>query len=85
MCEAATVAEAMIGLDHHPAWILLDIMLPDGSGIDVLRYVREQNLTARVCIITGCGYHVREQARRLGADHIFVKPLDVDQLIATLT
>src|SRR5262245_47560309 len=38
--EAGSVADAFRGLgppQHHPPeWVLLDLMLPDGSGIDVL-------------------------------------------------
>src|SRR4051812_47110870 len=37
--EAATVAEAIEALAHPPTWILLDLMLPDGCGINVLRQV----------------------------------------------
>src|SRR6266498_40043 len=37
--EAGTVAEAMRGLAAQPRWILLDLMLPDGCGINVLRRV----------------------------------------------
>src|SRR5438552_15695795 len=35
--EAANVADALAELAGEPEWILLDLMLPDGSGIDVLR------------------------------------------------
>src|SRR5690348_17968305 len=37
VCEAGTVAEAMAALGAKPGWVLLDLLLPDGCGIDVLK------------------------------------------------
>src|SRR5687768_15749687 len=52
--EAATVAEAMACLAARtPAWMLLDLMLPDGCGSEVLRKVRKNRLPTKTCIITG--------------------------------
>jgi two-component system CitB family response regulator len=85
--EAATVAEALAGIEQSPppGWILLDLMLPDGCGINVLERVREASLPCTVCIITGCAdSQILAQARRAGADHTFTKPLDVERLIAVM-
>jgi two-component system CitB family response regulator len=85
--EAATVAEAMLELARlpKPAWILLDLMLPDGCGIEVLRHVRSENWGTQVCIITGCGSELLAQARLAGAAHTFLKPLNVDHLMTVLS
>src|SRR5580765_5623612 len=40
--EAGTVDQAILALAQRPRWILLDLMLPDGSGIDVLRKVTSE-------------------------------------------
>jgi response regulator of citrate/malate metabolism len=83
--EAATVAEAMTGLsDPPPRWILLDLMLPDGCGIDVLRRVRSSKLATKTCIITGCAGELLTEARRAGAEHTFIKPLDVERLVTVM-
>src|SRR5688500_5466817 len=48
--EAGTVADAMDGLSQRPDWILLDLMLPDGDGADVLRKVPARSPFSRTCI-----------------------------------
>ena len=82
--EATTVAEAMHGILRHPEWVLLDIMLPDGSGLEVLRRIRSERLPVRVCVISGCHPHVLEESKAGGADFAFSKPLDVEKLVAVL-
>ena len=89
MSEAGTVGEAIEALGDAPgdapAWILLDLMLPDGNGLDVLRRVRRQRMSSTVCVITGCGPDMVDQATEAGADHAFTKPLDVHRLMAVMT
>jgi response regulator of citrate/malate metabolism len=82
--EAGTVAEAISGLGRNPEWVLLDLMLPDGSGIDVLRQVQADGRGCKVCVVTGCGFDVLHEAASLGVEHTFIKPLDVERLMAVL-
>ncbi len=82
--EAATVAEAIGALPRRPDWVLLDLMLPDGSGVEVLRTVRTDRLPSRVCVVTGSGPELVAEAEEAGADHTFLKPLDIAALMAVL-
>ena len=86
MSESGSVTEALRVLSDTelppPDWILLDLMLPDGSGIDVMRAVRARGLTSRICIVTGCCTELLREARIAGAAHLFTKPLDVKSLIS---
>jgi response regulator of citrate/malate metabolism len=82
--EAASIADAINHLQEQPQWVLLDLMLPDGCGIDLIRTMRTQRMPGRVCIITGCGNEMIEQARAAGAEHAFTKPLDVERLTSVL-
>ena len=88
MSESGSVAEALRVLFDRalapPDWILLDLMLPDGSGIDVMRVVRARGLSSRICIVTGCCTELLREARVAGAAHLFTKPLDVKSLISAL-
>jgi DNA-binding response OmpR family regulator len=86
--EAATVAEAFARLGKNapppPQWILLDLMLPDGSGISVIRKVCAEQIPSRVCVVTGCAADVIADARAAGAEHALTKPLDVKRLMSIL-
>ena len=82
--EAGTVADALAAVERRPDWVLLDLMLPDGCGTDVLRKAKSQ-AGSRVCVVSGCGPERLEQARAMGPDAVFKKPLDVDRLLGLLT
>jgi DNA-binding response OmpR family regulator len=83
--EAGTRAEAIAALDAEPQWILLDLMLPDGCGIGVIREVRARKLASNICIMTGCDSDLLIEAHAAGAQHTFVKPLNVERLIKVMT
>jgi two-component system OmpR family response regulator len=63
--------------------VLLDLHLPDGSGLDLLRAMRRQGDVRPVIILTA-----RDQIRdridglNAGADDYLVKPFDLDELAA---
>jgi DNA-binding response OmpR family regulator len=84
--EAPTVAAAVHALEQkQPSWILLDLMLPDGCGLEVLRRARRARTGSKVCIITGCDADLLAEARCSGADHTFTKPLNMDHLMNLLS
>ena len=85
MSEAETVAAALRALEARPDWVLLDLMLPDGCGSEVLRRARGAGGACRVCVITGAGPERVDAARALGPQFVFKKPLDVDELLAAMT
>ena len=61
--------------------VITDLMLPDGSGLDVLAAFREKNPAVPVVVLTGFGsVQTAVQAMRLGAADFLEKPLDLDQL-----
>ena len=65
--------------------ILLDLNLPDGSGIDLLRELRKRGNTTPVIILTARD-QVRDRIEGLnsGADDYLVKPFDLDELGARI-
>jgi len=83
--EAGTVGEAVASLTTHvPHWVLLDLMLPDGSGVNVLHHARREGLASRVCVVTGCCGDLLSDAIDAGAEHAFTKPLDVARLVQVM-
>src|SRR3954470_3391280 len=80
-----TAAWMSVGIDligSEPACILLDLDLPDGTGEDVLRAIREAGLRSRVVVSTAASDPCRlEKLKELRPDAIIHKPVNVDDLI----
>ncbi|MDX2035862.1 MAG: response regulator [Isosphaeraceae bacterium] len=72
---------------NDPRVIVIDIRLPDGDGVSVLRHVRSINPDARTIVVTGFPRELDgliHEARREGADAVCLKPFDVHSLLALL-
>ena len=66
-------------------YVVLDLMLPDGDGAQILRHLRERNLTIPVCVTTGVNDRARLDAvKRLDPRCLLIKPIDVTQLLRGL-
>jgi DNA-binding NtrC family response regulator len=84
--EAASVAEAIKHFNSDlPAAVLLDIDLPDGSGLDVLREIKRDHPEAIVIMITG-NVQVDNtiSALRGGAYDFIAKPINLEELRVTI-
>lgn len=79
---AASVAECLAQLDIAvPDLLLLDVNLPDGSGIEALRQVRSISQTLPIMLITGeTGSDLAIRASSLGAREYLTKPLDLAEI-----
>ena len=72
-------------LESSFALIVLDVMLPDTRGFDVLRELRKQTLTP-VIMLTAQGDEVdRILGLELGADDYLPKPFSTRELLARMT
>ena len=69
----------------HMDIVFLDVKLPDGSGLDILPKLREQENPPEVIIMTGLGdAHGAELAITSGAWRYSQKPLSPKEIIVTL-
>ena len=68
-----------------PDLVTLDIMMPDMSGIDVLRRIRESDIETKVVVVTAHadGDLVR-QAARIGVDDFLIKPIDPERIVESV-
>src|SRR5689334_17030705 len=84
--EAASVAEAVKHFKAElPAAVLLDIDLPDGSGLDVLREIKHDHPDAIVIMITGnVQIDNTISALRGGAYDFIAKPINLEELRVTI-
>lgn len=65
----------------NPDILLLDIILPDKSGLEVLRNFRRLNNKTKVIVITALEQELLdEELKKEGADFILRKPFSVDEL-----
>jgi DNA-binding response OmpR family regulator len=82
--QAARAAEGRAAALEQPYdLLLLDLVLPGGSGLDILRAVREQRPATPVIILTARGdENDRVAGLKLGADDYVVKPFSVRELLA---
>ena len=84
--QAQSVAEAKkLISQEEPGLALLDIDLPDGSGLDVLSYIKEQQPEAVAIMVTGNVNVPNVLTALRGGAHDFIgKPIRLEELRITL-
>jgi len=79
-----TVAEAMAHSQRPDAY-LIDVKLPDGSGIDLVRSLRASDVGAPIVMISGHGTIADAvEATRAGAFDFLEKPLSREKVLLSL-
>jgi len=65
----------------NPDVVILDIKMPVGSGIDVLRNIKESNPLIKVVILTNYPYEqYRRKCMDLGAEYFFDKSSEFERI-----
>ncbi|MCY7570454.1 response regulator transcription factor, partial [Bacillus safensis] len=65
--------------------VLLDVMLPELSGLEVLRRVRKTNTATPIILITARGsVPDKVSGLDLGANDYITKPFDIEELLARI-
>lgn len=84
--HAASVAEAKALLaEMTPSVVLLDLILPDGHGFEVLQALRDGDFDAPVIVVTSGGsISSAVESMRAGAYDFLVKPFSPERLQVTL-
>jgi DNA-binding NtrC family response regulator len=76
---AGSALEAM--KDHAPDLVLLDIGLPDMSGVDALRHIKKRSPDVLVIMVTAStDINTAISTMKLGASDYMMKPVNVDAL-----
>ena len=84
-CAVTATAGLALARTGRYDGILLDLRLPDVSGLAVLASLRAEAITTPVLMLTGFGdFESARVAGRLGADAFHAKPLIGDELIAAV-
>jgi two-component system KDP operon response regulator KdpE len=81
--EAGTLREGLAqAAGRNPDLILLDLGLPDGDGLDLVRQVRGTTVRPIIVISARGQEHEKVAALDLGADDYLTKPFGVHELLA---
>lgn len=86
--QAGTITEAVnVAQAHVPDLILLDMRLPDGSGLDVMQRLRQHERTENIPIIVVTASPIdrdRADAHEAGCNAFLVKPIMVHDFLRTI-
>ena len=77
----------MVALRTRPAAVLLDIKMPGGTGLDVLKKLKGSTKTNTIPVIAISAVkdpNLPTQAKSLGAEEFMAKPLDLPQVYEVL-
>ncbi len=91
-CKTATASDGRGAIEtareYQPDVILLDIGLPEVSGLDVCRAIRKESWGRDITIVAMTGWGQAEDiqaSHEAGFDHHLVKPIDPEKLLAILS
>jgi two-component system response regulator AtoC len=86
--EAKTGSEVLSALsaaDRRPDLVLMDVRMPEMSGIDVLRRMRDQKTGVGVLVMTAYGTsNLAIQSIQLGAYDYITKPFDLEEVLVAV-
>lgn len=84
---AADVAEAVaLARQESPELAVVDLRMPGGSGLDLVKELRALDEQTQVLVLTGYGsIATAVDALRLGACNYVQKPADADEILAAFS
>jgi DNA-binding response OmpR family regulator len=86
-CAIATTGKEALGavLEREPDAIVLDVMIPAPSGIEVCRHLRADGWTGGIVMVTARTNPAdRRTAANVGADAFLGKPFPLAELVAAI-
>jgi two-component system OmpR family response regulator len=84
--QAGDSRQALAAMQRlNPDTVILDIRMPGGSGIELLKQIKIRHPEMKVIMLTNFDYaQYRHQCRQLGADHFLNKTLEFEKIIDTI-
>ncbi len=83
--QARTGHEALeLAREHHPDLVLMDIQLPEVSGLEVTRWIKEDDDLSDIPIIAVTAFAMKgdeERIRAGGCEDYLAKPISVSSFI----
>ena len=71
--------------EHRPDLILMDIQLPEISGLEVTKWLKEDaDLASIPVVLMSADHGLRDKARKIHASHFLPKPIQLDALLEAI-
>ncbi|MEM7172279.1 MAG: response regulator [Pseudomonadota bacterium] len=73
--------------EHHPDLILMDIQLPEVSGLEVTRWIKEDQDLCQIPVVAVTAFAMKgdeEKIREGGCEAYIAKPISVSSFLATV-
>ena len=86
--QTRTGIEALqLARDHHPDLILMDIQLPEVSGLEVTKWIKEDDTISSIPVIAVTAFAMKgdeERIRQGGCEAYISKPISVAKFLETV-
>ena len=76
-----------LALEEHPDLIIMDIQLPDVSGVDITRWLKDDERTAAIPVLAVTAFAMRTDevlVREAGCEGYLSKPIQVRSFLKTV-
>ena len=76
-----------IAREKHPDLILMDIQLPEVSGLEVTKWIKEDDDLKSIPVIAVTAFAMKgdeDRIREGGCEAYIAKPIRIDELVATV-
>ncbi|WP_026100255.1 response regulator [Fortiea contorta] len=83
ICQADSTTTVLVAKEYHPDLIMLDILLPSLNGIEVVRRLKQEALTADIPVLAVTALASREDRERIikaGFNDYISKPYMIEDL-----
>ena len=73
--------------DHHPDLVLMDIQLPEVSGLEVIKWIKEDDTLKHIPVIAVTAFAMKgdeEKIRQGGCEAYIAKPIAVSEFLETV-
>ena len=85
--EAADAQKAIdMARQLLPDLITLDVILPDNTGIEVLKQIKKERPDSKIVLVSAVGQDmIIDEAKSSGAEDYIIKPFSQDKVVSTVT
>ncbi|MDZ7956580.1 MAG: response regulator [Aulosira sp. DedQUE10] len=83
ICQTDSTNTLIVAKEYQPDLIVLDILLPSISGIEVVRYLKQESLTCEIPVIAVTALASKDDQERIlkaGFDAYISKPYMIEEL-----